>query len=79
VSPVPQKEEDVSILSNHFPHVLAEIPPDPYDVAEPAGRDPGPAGEPLEDWPDDRWGLCFPDDVPEDADVVLVPPQEGGA
>jgi hypothetical protein len=63
----------VSIVSNHHPEVLAEIPPDPY-TPEPASRDPGPAGEPLEDWPDERWGLCFP----EDADVVLVP-VEGGA
>jgi hypothetical protein len=69
----------MSIVSNHFPEVLAQLPSDPYDVAEPVDRDPGPAGEPIPAWPDDdvrwddRWGLCFPDD----ADVVLVPFEEG--
>jgi hypothetical protein len=66
----------VAIVPNHFPEVLEQLPPDPYDVAEPASRDPGPDGEPLEDWPDERWGLCFPD-VLDDADVVLVPDDEG--
>jgi hypothetical protein len=68
-SPVPSKEVDsMSVYSNHFPEAIWE-----------ANRDPSvPAGEPLDDWPDERWGLCFPDDAPEDEDVVLVP-QEGGA
>jgi hypothetical protein len=49
------------------------LPPDPYDVAEPADRDPSPnpAGEPIPDWSDDdvrwdeRWGLTFEDEVPQ--------------
>jgi hypothetical protein len=62
----------MAIVPNHFPEVLAQLPPDPYDVAEPANRDPSvPAGEPNPDWPDsdprwdERWGLTFEDAIPQ--------------
>jgi hypothetical protein len=68
-------------VPNRRPEVLEAHPPDPYDLAEPADRDPSaPAGEPIPDWPDDdvrwdeRWGVVF-----EDAPPVLVPDEEGGA
>jgi hypothetical protein len=56
----------MAIVPNHFPEVLTEHPPDPYDVAEPASREDWPESDPR--W-DERWGLVFADDVPPDVDV----------
>jgi hypothetical protein len=70
----------MSVYSNHHPEAISGVPPDPYDVAEPASRDPSvPAGEPIPEWPDDdarwdeRWGVVF-----EDSPPILVPDDEGG-
>jgi hypothetical protein len=56
----------MSVYSNHHPEAISGVPPDPYDVAEPADREDWPESDPR--W-DERWGLCFADDVPPDEAV----------